>query len=145
MMQVADCTPDEKDALLHNRCPACGNYGFHDGPTGGMSLNIFCCNPHCRAGFNIGPMLILAQRIPRGRLCHYPPLTHATDPEGRPVCLFTIRPAPYWPRGHTSAGAKSPEVTCPDCVAALNQAARIMGNPVDRIRETLRRLKGEGT
>jgi len=38
-------------------CPDCGGKGgFYEGPSGGMSTNIYCMNPKCRAFFNFTPM-----------------------------------------------------------------------------------------
>lgn len=123
-MKVTDCTPDERDAIQHNRCPDCGNYGFHDGPRGGLSQNIFCCNPQCRSGFNVGPLLIMVQRIGRGPLCYYPPLVHITVADDLALCCFVMHPPP-WPRGHYQGGARFPEITCPVCI---DEATRRTGN-----------------
>jgi len=127
-MQPTDCNDMDRDALHNNRCPDCGNYGFHDGPRGGASINIFCCNPHCRSGFNVGPIigprLITAQRIGRGPLAFYAPQTHAviSAPSGLlPVCAFTLRRPEDWPRGHQPAGGLSPVVTCPECQLGMSR------------------------
>jgi hypothetical protein len=141
-MKVRDCTPDEREALLHNRCPDCGNYGFHDGPRGGASQNIFCCNPHCRSAFNVAPvpLLIMAQRIPRGPLAFYPPLNHATVPTPNgtlPLCAFSLRTPSEWPRGHREADIDR-EVTCPDCIAGLRDAMR-----PSTVAEMIRRFTGK--
>lgn len=115
MIEYPECTPGERERLRHNQCPDCGNYGFHDGPRGGLSQNIFCANPHCRSGFNLGPQLVIAQRIGQGRTCYYPPRVHALVSGGRPACMFTLRQV--WPRGHTATG----EIDCPDCLAQLRR------------------------
>jgi len=145
-MMPPDCNPDDREALRNNRCPNCGNYGFHDGPRGGLSQNVFCCNPHCRAGFNLGPTingrLLMAQRINRGRLCYYPPQTHATTEKDRPVCMFTIMPAIEWPRGHQPGTEESPEITCPDCLATLQDWSR-QALAAGRFNELIRRMKGK--
>ncbi len=145
-MKTPDCNDDDRDALMNNRCPDCGNYGFHDGPRGGLSQNVFCCSPYCRSGFNLGPTingrLIMAQRIGRGRLGYYPPQTHATTEKDRPVCAFTILPAIGWPHGHQPGTERNPEITCPDCLATLkdwSQKAMAAG----RFNALIRKLKGE--
>lgn len=38
---------------LANQCPDCKSHGFYEGPSGGMSTNIFCTNRECRSGFNL--------------------------------------------------------------------------------------------
>jgi hypothetical protein len=143
-MQPRDSTPDELSALQNNRCPDCGNYGFHDGPRGGLAQHIFCCSPYCRAGFNVGPVprVIMAQRIGRGPLAYYPPQTHAIidTPNGTlPVCAFVMRAPADWPRGHLPADR---EVTCPDCLQGLRNAVRSpMASAIDAtVRDMLRRM-----
>lgn len=120
LFEFEDCTTAEVHSLRHNRCPDCGNYGFHDGPRGGASQNIFCANPHCRAGFNIAPHFVMCQRIGKGPLGCYPPRVHAILPPElgrppRPLCAFTQRV--IWPRGHAWSGA----VDCPECLAELRR------------------------
>jgi hypothetical protein len=45
-------------------CPDCyQNFGYYNGPRGGAAINVFCRNPECRSGFNIMPLMRLAQRI----------------------------------------------------------------------------------
>lgn len=49
---------------LRNGCPACGkNMGFYEGPRGGLSVNVFCCNPECKAGYNLMPIANIAEPI----------------------------------------------------------------------------------
>lgn len=55
--------PDD-DQLLERfvRCPHCNSEKFLEGPSGGCSVNVFCANEDCRAGFNVfmvpgGPFL----------------------------------------------------------------------------------------
>lgn len=43
---------------MKNTCPDCGSKGFYEGPSGGMSTNIFCRNRDCRSGFNLTPFSI---------------------------------------------------------------------------------------
>lgn len=39
---------------LQDKCPDCtGDGGFYQGPSGGISTNIYCCNPECRSAFNL--------------------------------------------------------------------------------------------
>lgn len=57
-------TPEGKLFLTiaSNTCPNCGSHkGFTEGPSGGMSTNIFCAD--CGQGFNITPMIGIAERI----------------------------------------------------------------------------------
>src|SRR5215831_2334789 len=84
------------DALAHNQCPDCKNFGFLAGPRGGSAQNMFCCNPNCRAGFNVVSLssltpqaltafrsgasthfgLITVQRIPKAAAMYYAPQVH---------------------------------------------------------------------
>jgi hypothetical protein len=119
-------------AINNNRCPDCGNYGFHMGPRGGAGRNIFCANSACRAGFNVAPLdfVMMVERIGHGRDCLYPPLAHVLSsplrvpgqPDGwvLPLCVFTTEPRGYWPIGHHLA-QNAARVTCPDCRRALEQ------------------------
>jgi hypothetical protein len=44
-------------SIMNGVCPDCGSKaGFYEGPSGGMSTNIFCANPKCRQGFNFTNM-----------------------------------------------------------------------------------------
>ena len=55
---MRDLTKAELDTIFFARqCPQCGSKeGFYEGGSGGMSLNIFCANEACEAGFNLmGP------------------------------------------------------------------------------------------
>lgn len=55
------------------RCPDCGSTaGFYEGPSGGISTNVFCANRECRSGFNITPWVGTADRIGKGDLARYP-------------------------------------------------------------------------
>jgi hypothetical protein len=38
--------------IQKNKCPDCGSKGFYEGPSGGVSTNIYCTNPECRSAFN---------------------------------------------------------------------------------------------
>jgi hypothetical protein len=54
-------------------CPDCGSRrGFYEGPSGGLSTNIFCINRECRAGFNVTPAIGIADRIHKGDIKRYP-------------------------------------------------------------------------
>ena len=63
-------SPVEK-AILQRRftkCPHCGSKDFYEGPSGGLSQNIFCAK--CEAGYNIflapgGPYLDMQIRPPK--------------------------------------------------------------------------------
>lgn len=122
------------NAINNNRCPDCGNYGFHMGPRGGNGRNIFCANPACRSGFMVAPLdeVLIAQRIDKGRDCCYGPLAHVmssplrfADQRGSvewslPLCVFSTEPRGHWPIGHALAN-NAAEVTCPECKRALEQ------------------------
>lgn len=59
-------TPKGKlyDIIASNECPDCGKHdGFYEGPSGGMSINIKCANPECKAKFNVTPVIGIAERI----------------------------------------------------------------------------------
>ena len=68
-------------SIMKGSCPDCSSQeGFYEGPSGGMSTNIFCKNPGCRQGFNFTNMFGEghAQRIhkmamPEGFLNRQPP------------------------------------------------------------------------
>jgi len=115
--------------IERNQCPACGNYGFHMGPRGGLSRNIFCANPDCRAGFNVaflGQTILMCQAIQAAEDKFYPPLVHFIDVDidhQMPVCRFTMRPVADWPLGHgfiiQGAWDVHKDVTCPQCLALL--------------------------
>ena len=124
------CTETEIEALQHDRCPDCGNFGFHDGPRGGSAINIFCCNPSCRAGFNVAPYIIWAQRIERGPLGYYGRLVHADNQIGRPICGVNFNLA-FWPHGHERASHMGMmlQITCPDCIAILQKATQRVRTP----------------
>lgn len=48
--------------IAGSRCPDCGKKtDFYEGPSGGMSTNIFCAQ--CGHGFNITPVIGIAERI----------------------------------------------------------------------------------
>lgn len=58
-----------------NECPDCHGHGFYEGPSGGMSTNIFCMNRACRAGFNVtsfGGGHGTCERIGTGDIQRYP-------------------------------------------------------------------------
>src|SRR4030095_635812 len=122
--ETMTCTVEERAALMANRCPSCGNYGFIEGPRGGASLNVYCFNPECRAAFNVGPAFAVAHRIGRARRCHYPPLVHII--QGMyPMCRFTMNTV-EWPLGHRRVAiSHARNADCPDCLAVLrNQGKR---------------------
>lgn len=55
--KIAPLTPStlsnqELTDIFHNQkvCPDCGVWDFHEGPSGGMSVNIYCAN--CESWFN---------------------------------------------------------------------------------------------
>jgi hypothetical protein len=54
---MRDLTKEEINTIFAGKCPQCGQReGFYEGGSGGMSLNIFCANKKCEAGFNLmGP------------------------------------------------------------------------------------------
>lgn len=60
--------------LAARKCPDCGSKkGFYEGPSGGISTNIFCVNRLCRSGFNVTNMVGIADRIGvKGDLARYP-------------------------------------------------------------------------
>lgn len=50
--------PLEADVETENKMPTCtycGGTKWFEGPSGGMSTNILCANPHCRHWFNYTP------------------------------------------------------------------------------------------
>lgn len=51
--------------ICREECPVCGSIerGFYAGPEGGMSQNIECANPNCKARFNVTPTIGIAERI----------------------------------------------------------------------------------
>lgn len=49
--------------IATNYCPDCGHQGFIEGPSGGLSTNIFCANKECGHGFNVTPVIGIAERI----------------------------------------------------------------------------------
>lgn len=50
--------------IASGKCPDCGSTeGFYEGPSGGMSTNIFCANEACKKRFNITPMIGIAERV----------------------------------------------------------------------------------
>jgi len=50
--------------IAGGHCPECGSTkGFLEGPSGGLSTNIFCANEACGAGFNITPVVGIAEKI----------------------------------------------------------------------------------
>lgn len=54
--------------IAGGKCPDCGSTkGFYEGPSGGISTNIFCANDACGAGFNVTPMIGIADRIGKRR------------------------------------------------------------------------------
>jgi hypothetical protein len=60
---------------VKNTCPDCRQHGFYEGPSGGMSTNIFCMNRDCRSGFNVtsfGGGVGTCERIGKGDLDRYP-------------------------------------------------------------------------
>jgi hypothetical protein len=61
------------DQIAKPECPDCGSRrGFYEGPSGGLSTNIFCINRECRAGFNVTPAIGIADRIHKGDIKRYP-------------------------------------------------------------------------
>lgn len=42
--------------VIEGRCPECEEHGFLEGPHGGISVNVYCKNRLCRAGFNVTPL-----------------------------------------------------------------------------------------
>ena len=48
-------------------CLACDGKpkSFLEGPSGGMSTNVFC--PHCGEGYNLTPIIPLAERIGKNK------------------------------------------------------------------------------
>lgn len=49
---------------MHIHCPDCLQHeGFYMGPRGGLAINVYCRNPACRSGFNVVPVMKLAQHI----------------------------------------------------------------------------------
>jgi len=118
-------------AIINNRCPDCGNYGFIGGPRGGAGQNIFCANPECMAAFMVAPRKapMIVQRVGKAEECHYPPKVHILAggvtlcrfhgyrwlDEGPPPSLAAIMPV-EWPIGHSWVGRDEFEdCTCPQC------------------------------
>lgn len=63
-----------ESVIGNNTCPDCGHTGFFEGPSGGLSTNIFCTNKECRSGFNITAFSRtegLCDRISKGRDQYY--------------------------------------------------------------------------
>jgi hypothetical protein len=53
---------EELFAQLTKACPDCnGPPNYEDGPRGGLAVNIFCLT--CGQGYNVAPLMRLAQRI----------------------------------------------------------------------------------
>jgi len=56
---MRELTQTELDSLLGGPyfvCPFCKSEHWIEGPSGGMSKNVYCGNPECGAGFNVmGP------------------------------------------------------------------------------------------
>lgn len=51
-----DLTQSEREVLYDQcMCPFCGGTEFYEGPHGGMSINWYCANEKCLAGFNLAP------------------------------------------------------------------------------------------
>ena len=128
-------TLSEADVALirANQCPVCKNFGFIPGPRGGAGQNIFCCNPGCRAGFNVAPRhnICMASRSDDGPDNYYPPKVHILR-YGRALCnfsgSFTVDNGPpprilpmtpdMWPIGHCWVGQENyEEATCVACRA----------------------------
>lgn len=60
---MSELSPDLYNQISR-ACVDCGSgMGYFPGPRGSLSINVFCRNPKCRSGFNIVPMMRLAQRI----------------------------------------------------------------------------------
>lgn len=63
--QWVDQTPDGKlyEDLMENGCVECHRLPikFFEGPSGGMSTNIFC--GYCGQGYNVTPIIGIAQKI----------------------------------------------------------------------------------
>jgi hypothetical protein len=113
--------------IEYNQCPICGNFGFHNGPRGGLSRNIFCANPGCRAGFNVafvGQTLVQCDRIEPGEDKFYPPKVHVLTRDYLPLCSFTRERVTNWPRGHgfilSNAWDVTKDITCPQCLALFS-------------------------
>lgn len=69
-------TPAGKLGIVLSKgiCPDCGSKnGFYEGPSGGMSTNIFCANSECRSGFNYTSIFgeSHAERIGKGPDSYY--------------------------------------------------------------------------
>jgi hypothetical protein len=55
---MRELTQPELDKLLGDFfvCPFCESEEWYEGPSGGMSQNVYCANEECGAGFNVmGP------------------------------------------------------------------------------------------
>jgi hypothetical protein len=49
-------TPQEAAILEDGTCPECQQPSLREGPCGGMSVNVLCCNYECLSKFNVmGP------------------------------------------------------------------------------------------
>lgn len=120
MSELPQLHDSEREELTRNRCPDCGNFGFYVGPTGGLSQNIYCCNPFCRSAFNIGPMMMIAQRIGKAPGNYYPPKVHIKAKfHSLPGCGVIGAPWPHWPIGHyITDDAK--KVDCPICLTLMD-------------------------
>lgn len=68
---------------MHIHCPDCLQHeGFYMGPRGGPAINVYCRNPACRSGFNVVPVMKLAQHIGKCTV-PYPGDADSTVPEQR--------------------------------------------------------------
>lgn len=64
-----------QSVVVKDECPDCHGHGFYEGPSGGMSVNIFCKNIRCRSGFNVTVFTAgtgIAERISKGNVGLYP-------------------------------------------------------------------------
>jgi hypothetical protein len=63
-MPFEDLSEEELEWLRKEQCPDCRSYrGFLRGPRAGLAVNVKCANPECGSRFNVGPLLLGAQRI----------------------------------------------------------------------------------
>lgn len=54
---MRNLTPEETEFMTEQgRCPFCGGKGFSEGPSGGLSQNMYCDGDRCFAKFNIMAM-----------------------------------------------------------------------------------------
>lgn len=128
-------TDAEVELIRTGQCPACRNYGFHEGPRGGAGQNLYCCNPNCKAAYMVAPRgnIAMVEYVGKAGDEHYPPKVHILV-TGFPLCSFmrwqTIDNGPpprmvpvtpdMWPPGHSWVAREDFELST--CQACKNRA-----------------------